>query len=76
MTKRLIKDSDIAETLSMSRSWVRGQRYLRRHSLPHILSIDPIMIGSNPRYRVEEFERVITELCPDLPVRKTGGNNG
>ena len=76
MEKILVNDSYIAESLSMSRSWVRGQRYLRRRSLPHILNIDPIMIGSNPRYRVEEFERVISELCPDLPVRKTGGNNG
>ena len=51
--KRLIGDSEIASLLSMSRSWVRKQRWNRRHGHPHVFDIDPILIGSVPRYRLE-----------------------
>jgi len=40
--------------LGMSRSWVRKERFNRRRGLPHTLTIDPVMIGSTPRYRQSE----------------------
>ena len=52
---RLLKDKQIADLLAVSSSWVRKERFNRRHGLAHSLSIDPIMIGSVPRYRESEF---------------------
>ena len=51
---RLIDDDKIARLLSMSRSWVRKQRFNRRHGLPHVFDLDPVLIGSVPRYRLED----------------------
>jgi hypothetical protein len=62
MDKLFFKDSDIAEMLSMSGSWVRHQRYLRRHAKPHVLNIDPIMVGSKPRYRTEDVHQMVGSL--------------
>lgn len=59
---RLVDDAIIADLLSMSRSWVRKERFNRRHSLPHTFDVDPIMIGSSPRYRIEEVEAFIARL--------------
>ena len=52
----LLCDLDIAALLRMSRSWVRKQRMLRRAGLPHVLAVDPVMIGKCPRYRRAELE--------------------
>jgi predicted DNA-binding transcriptional regulator AlpA len=53
---RLIRDADIARLTSMSKSWVRKQRMNRRRGLPHVLTIDPVRIGSVPRYRLNDVE--------------------
>jgi len=47
----LLTDGDIASQLNVSRGWVRKQRFLRNHKQDHFLKIDPIYIGSMPRYR-------------------------
>jgi hypothetical protein len=72
MPINLLNDADIALTLSMSRSWVRGQRSDRKHGLPHTLKIDPVMIGSSPRYLVSDVEGFIEGL---VPANKNGGGN-
>lgn len=59
-----LNDSAVAETVCMSPSWVRVQRYKRRKGLPHTLNIDPVMIGSSPRYRMEDVEAFIEGLDP------------
>lgn len=51
----LCTDSDVAALLRMSNSWVRKQRMLRRRGQPHVLTVDPIMIASCPRYRFTEI---------------------
>ena len=58
----LINDRYVAERLSISPQWVRNQRWRRRQGLEHILTIDPVMIGSSPRYRIEDVETWIAEL--------------
>ena len=58
----LINDADIAGMLGMSRSWVRKQRFNRRRGLPHTLTIDPVMIGSAPRYRRLEVRDWVASL--------------
>lgn len=55
-------DKDIARILSMSPSWVRGQRHKRRHGLPHILNLDPRYIGSCARYARAEVEAFIAAI--------------
>ena len=54
LSRTLINDEDIADLLAVSRSWVRQQRFKRRHGLDHSFDIDPIRIGSLPRYRYED----------------------
>jgi hypothetical protein len=61
---RLVGDTTLASLLAMSHSWVRVERHKRRKGLPHTLDIDPVMIGSSPRYRVEDVEAFIKGLCP------------
>ncbi len=58
----LISDADIADMLGMSRSWVRKERFNRRRGLPHTLTIDPVMIGSTPRYRQSEVMDWVASL--------------
>jgi hypothetical protein len=53
---QLINDAGIACLFSVSRSWVRKQRYLRRHELPHVFNIEPVMVGSCPRYRMRDVD--------------------
>lgn len=50
-----LSDQDIANILRLSTAWVRKQRHLRNRSEDHVLSIDPVYIGSSPRYRFTDF---------------------
>jgi predicted DNA-binding transcriptional regulator AlpA len=63
MAEPLLSDGDLASLIKMSRSWIRKQRMLRRAGLPHVLAIDPIMIGSRPRYCASEVETWIEETA-------------
>ena len=60
--KPLLSDAGIADRLSMSKSWVRQQRLLRRKGKPHFLAIDPVMIGTSPRYRVDDLDALLNEV--------------
>lgn len=74
--RSLIGDREIADLLSLSQSWVRVQRYKRRHKLPHLLTIDPVLIGSVPRYRIDDVNNWIKALVPanDNDETKSKGN--
>ena len=61
---QLVGDGDIAGLLSVSRSWVRKQRYNRRHGLPHVFDVDPIMVGSLPRYCLRDVLDWIEKCKP------------
>ena len=69
----LISDADIADMLGMSRSWVRKERFNRRRGLPHTLTIDPVMIGSAPRYRRSEVMTWVASLESELSGSATRG---
>jgi predicted DNA-binding transcriptional regulator AlpA len=56
MPDQLYADSDLAARLRISRSWIRKQRMYRKNGLPHCLTIDPVMIGSAPRYKASDVE--------------------
>jgi hypothetical protein len=52
--EQLVDDRAIARLLTLSPGWVRKQRFLRRHRLDHIFTVDPVMIGSVPRYKLAD----------------------
>jgi hypothetical protein len=54
--QRFLRDRDVARIFGMSESWVRVQRHYRRHDQPHVLAIDPVLIGTKPRYRRADVE--------------------
>ena len=58
----LVNDRQIADMLCMSVSWVRGQRFKRRHGEQHTLTLDPVMIASVPRYRRSEVIALVNRL--------------
>jgi len=75
--RRLLDDTEISQSLGVSKSWMRGQRHKRRHGLPHYLTIDPVMIGSMPRYRAEDFAAWIETPKPanDNIANENGGQS-
>ena len=60
--RSLIDDRRVAELVCLSRSWVRQQRLRRRRGLPHAFTIDPVIIGSIPRYPLDEVYEWIRNL--------------
>ena len=67
---KLVNDKSVAAKLSMSPSWVRKQRSNRNHGLSHTLEIDPVMIGSSPRYLISDVDAFIASL---VTANKNGG---
>jgi hypothetical protein len=55
-------DKRLADRLDLSPSWVRKQRWLRRHGKDHVLTIDPVMIGDSPRYKSTDIEAWLQSL--------------
>jgi predicted DNA-binding transcriptional regulator AlpA len=49
-----ISDREIGRLVGFSSEWVRQQRYFRRHGKKHSFPLDPIYIGTKPRYRASE----------------------
>ena len=47
-----VDDHWLAQRIGMKVATIRSQRFKRRHALPHWLDLDPVMIGSKPRYRL------------------------
>jgi predicted DNA-binding transcriptional regulator AlpA len=62
---QLVRDSELAQLTGMSRSWVRKQRMHRRRGAEHVLKIDPVMIGSAPRYRLSDIETWLSAFNTD-----------
>ena len=62
MTPEFMNDRDIAKLFAMSLGWVRVQRHFRRHQKPHVFTVDPIYIGSSPRYRRKDIIALIDQL--------------
>ena len=57
-----LSDKDIAGMLSVSPSWVRKQRHLRNKGEDHSLTVDPIYIGSSPRYLDTQIQEWLKEI--------------
>jgi hypothetical protein len=71
---QLLNDMDIAGILGVSKPWVRVERFKRRHGESHNFNIDPVMIGSMPRYRIADVHAWIKGLSPDND--NASGTNG
>ena len=68
LTPEFFNDRDVARLLGMSPSWIRVQRYYRRHGRDHVLAIDPVMIGSSPRYRRDDVDAIIAHLKTESSI--------
>ena len=55
-------DKDVARKLSLSPSWVRGQRHKRTKGLPHSLNVDARYIGTCPRYVRGEIDAYVAAI--------------
>ena len=55
----LLNDCYVARLLGFSRSWMRQQRHRRKNGLNHQFDLDPIWIGTSPRYELADVERWI-----------------
>lgn len=58
----LIDDRQVSKITSMSISWPRQERFKRRQNHPHVFTIDPIMVGSSPRYRLSDVREWLLSL--------------
>ena len=72
MAGSLYSDADLALLIRMSRSWIRKERMRRRAGLPHHLTVDAVMIGSSPRYRVSDIEAWLEAQTRDVFAKTTG----
>jgi predicted DNA-binding transcriptional regulator AlpA len=69
---RLVRDADIAQRIAMSQSWLRKQRMLRRQGEEHVFAVDPVMIGSSPRYRAEEVDAWLAGIPNEAQLQGRG----
>lgn len=55
-------DKDVARRLSLSPSWVRGQRNKRAKDQPHIFDLEPCRIGRSVRYAAADVEAFVEAI--------------
>ena len=53
-TATFVDDQWLSLHIGMKVATIRSQRFKRRHGLDHWLDLDPVMIGTKPRYRLSE----------------------
>ena len=53
----LVNDAWIASQLQMKPSTIRAQRHKRKNGQPHWLTLDPVLIGTKPRYVRADVEK-------------------
>ncbi|AEG48438.1 hypothetical protein Sphch_0743 [Sphingobium chlorophenolicum L-1] len=58
-----LNDKQVARKLSLSDSWVRGQRHKRNKGLPHTLTVDAKYIGKCPRYLRGEIDAFVASIA-------------
>lgn len=57
-----LSDKEIAKILGLSAAWCRRQRHLRAKGEKHVLIIDPVYVGTSPRYRSSEVRAWLESL--------------
>ncbi|HEV2533327.1 hypothetical protein [Phenylobacterium sp.] len=62
MDTQLYNDRQVAAFLGVSTSWVRLQRFNRRHGKPHVFNLDPVLVGSSPRYVRRDVDEFVVGL--------------
>ena len=62
MNAILLRDKEVARLLGMSQSWVRVQRWKRSVNQPHSLTVNALMIGKAPRYRLSDIKEWLDAL--------------
>lgn len=67
-----VDDAWLAQRVSMSVATIRAQRFKRRHGIRHWLDIDPVLIGSKPRWRLSDAEAWLEKRTARPQVLDTG----
>ena len=65
MTETIIQfysDKQVAALFGVSTSWVRLQRFNRRHGKAHVFDVDPVLMGATPRYLRTDIESFMSRL--------------
>ena len=62
-----VTDKWLAGELKMAVPTIRSQRHKRRHGQRHWLDLDPVMIGSKPRYRLSDAKSWLAQLGDGTP---------
>jgi len=71
----LLNDREIAHRVGFSPGWVRLERFRRRHGQPHTLTIDPLIVGTKPRYVAGEFDEWFAKLVATQRGEPPHGGN-
>lgn len=59
-----VGDSWVAQRIGMKPATIRTQRFKRLHRQEHWFRVDPVYIGSKPRYRIAEVVKWMNECSP------------
>ena len=59
--ENLLSDKQVASLLDFSVAWIQKERWKRKSGKPHILNIDPVIIGNTPRYRASDISAWIDQ---------------
>lgn len=59
--ENLLSDKQVASLLNFSVAWIQKERWKRKSGQPHILDIDPVIIGNTPRYRASDISAWIEQ---------------
>ena len=62
-TDQLINDKTISKMISMSCSWIRKERMLRKRGEFHVFTVPPVTIGNSPRYRFADVVAWMASLA-------------
>ena len=58
----LLSDEQVASLLNLSVAWLRKQRHLRKKGEGHVFAVEPVFVGSKPRYRAAEVHAWLNSL--------------
>ncbi len=72
-TTTFVDDRWPAQQIGMKPGTIRSQRFKRLHGQDHWFDVDPVYIGSKPRYRLYD---VLTWLKRQGRTTNTSGSNG
>ena len=72
----LLNDRELGRLIGSAPSTIRVQRHRRKNGLEHWLTLDPVFLGSSPRYRPEQAKTFIDNLKTIAPSKLQSRDQG